>query len=451
MFSVKRFVHFLHALALVHIVESSSSVRSETTTASISQVHLAFAEDANAMRVSFSTGDRREEDVNVKYGETQKASCTTEHFRQWVNTSHELSPCKGCVNEYLHVCEMTDLVPGASYTYTIVASDANATFSFVAGRERTPYTFAVYGDMGTYVPEDGTGEASPTVKLLTNDVGASNIDGVLHVGDMAYDLADNGGQTATTFMNQIQPIASRVPYMVCPGNHEGGTTFAGDFKHFYRRFDMPLKQETQNNFYSFDVGTAHIISFSSEAYFWQYWNVERQYRWIERDLASVNRSKTPFIVTMAHRPMYCSNTDDHDDCTKVNSTMRRGLLAGKAHDGLFALEPLFKKYQVDLAFWAHEHTYERFFPMYENQVVNSTNDPSDPYHNPAATVHVVTGASGGREGHDGFGASGRTGSALRDIRYGYGRLTIANHTHLHWEEIEDNAGETIDSFWIRKD
>lgn len=348
---------------------------------------------------------------------------------------------------------MSDLVPGSIYTYNIISDDSNNfTSSFVAGRvDRSPFTFAVYGDMGTYVPEEGQGEASPTVNLLTKDVQNVKIDGVLHVGDMAYNLADNGGHTATTFMNQIQPIASRVPYMVCPGNHEGGTTFAGDFKHYYRRFDMPKKEDSQNNYYSFDVGYAHIISFSSEAYFWQYWNVERQFRFLEKDLQSVNRTKTPFVITMAHRPMYCSNTDDHDDCTKVNSTMRRGFLASKSHDGLFALEPLFKKYNVDLAFWAHEHTYERFFPMYENQVVNSTSDPTDPYHNAAATVHIVAGASGGREGHDGFNATGRMGSAYRDVRYGYGRLRIENATHLHWEEVEDGAGEIIDEFWIRKD
>ena len=34
-----------------------------------------------------------------------------------------------------------------------------------------------------------------------------------------------------------------------------------------------------------------------------------------------NRSKRPWIITMAHKPMYCSN-DDSDDCTKANSIVR---------------------------------------------------------------------------------------------------------------------------------
>jgi hypothetical protein len=36
---------------------------------------------------------------------------------------------------------------------------------------------------------------------------------------------------------------------------------------------MPNKPKTSNNYYSFNMGPAHIIAFSSEAYFWQLWEV----------------------------------------------------------------------------------------------------------------------------------------------------------------------------------
>jgi hypothetical protein len=45
--------------------------------------------------------------------------------------------------------------------------------------------------------------------------------------------------------------------------------------------------------------------------------VEKQFAWLKRDLANVNRMRTPWVITMAHRPMYCSNSDDADDCTKA--------------------------------------------------------------------------------------------------------------------------------------
>ena len=418
------------------------------------QVHLAFSADPDSMTLSWSTPTKPVSPLTVTYSrhgtsDTASVTATMSHFVQHLNTSHPLSKCPGCVDEYLHVATLTGLRSGNHYTYTIGDNLFTAEFTAGRGLERENFTFAVYGDMGTHIPD---GKPSPNLKRLIADVDAGRIDGVLHVGDFAYNMADNGGQTAATFFRQIQPIAARVPYMACPGNHEGGTTFAGDFKHYYRRFDMPNKEQSHNSYYSYDIGPAHIISFSSEAYFWQYWAVAQQFEWLKKDLASVNRSATPWIITMAHRPMYCSDSDDHDDCTKINSTMRHGLFAGKnnSRDGMFALEPLFKKYSVDLAFWAHEHTYERLWPTIENKVVNSSFDRDDPYHRAAGVTHIVTGAAGGREGHDRFNGPRAAWSVVRDARYGYGRLRLVNHTHIYWEEIESGNGSVIDAFWMRK-
>jgi hypothetical protein len=105
--------------------------------------------------------------------------------------------------------------------------------------------------------------------------------------------------------------------MVTPGNHEAGTNQFGNLHHYVKRFNMPMKQVSNNNFFSWDMGPVHLISFSSEAWFWQLWETEKQFEWLKKDLAAVDRSRTPFVVTMAHRPMYCSNSDDADDCTKV--------------------------------------------------------------------------------------------------------------------------------------
>ena len=57
----------------------------------------------------------------------------------------------------------------------------------------------------------------------------------------------------------------------------------------------------------------------------------------------------------------------------------------------YALEPLLYKYGVDLAIWAHEHSYERSWPLFNQTVYNATGD--DPYYNPKATVHVTTGSA----------------------------------------------------------
>ena len=68
--------------------------------------------------------------------------------------------------------------------------------------------------MGTVVPEGGV---SPSLARMMDDMAAGRIDAVLHVGDMAYDMGDDGGHNGDLFMNQIQPIASMLPYMVTLG------------------------------------------------------------------------------------------------------------------------------------------------------------------------------------------------------------------------------------------
>lgn len=133
--------------------------------------------------------------------------------------------------------------------------------------------------------------------------------------------------------------------------------------------------------------------------------------------ANSERDKHPWIITMGHRPMYCSNFDG-DDCTRYDSIVlpkcslryfnnneinytnsltainnfyvikkywrvkpvnllipssflqiRTGLPVTHA----YGLEKLFYTYGVDLMIWAHEHSYERLWPVYNRTV--HTNSP----------------------------------------------------------------------------
>ena len=80
----------------------------------------------------------------------------------------------------------------------------------------------------------------------------------------------------------------------------------------------------QNNFfYSFNIGPAHVIAFSTEFYFfveYGWGQIGNQFRWLEKDLqeATANRGQQPWIITMGHRPMYCSD-DFRDDCSHQES------------------------------------------------------------------------------------------------------------------------------------
>lgn len=84
---------------------------------------------------------------------------------------------------------------------------------------------------------------------------------------------------------------------------------------------------------------------------------------------------------MAHRPMYCTNSDK-DDCTKFDDRVRVGLPYIKK----YGLEELFFKYGVDLEIWAHEHSYERLWPVFNYTVLNGSYEA--PYTNPRGPVHI---------------------------------------------------------------
>jgi hypothetical protein len=90
-------------------------------------------------------------------------------------------------------------------------------------------------------------------------------------------------------MNQIQTIAAYLPYMTCPGNHE----WAYNFSNYVNRFSMPNYDDPtsiggdNNHFFSLDIGPVHLVSFSTEFYFffqYGFTQIKRQYEWLENDL-----------------------------------------------------------------------------------------------------------------------------------------------------------------------
>ncbi|CAF1472190.1 unnamed protein product, partial [Adineta steineri] len=173
-----------------------------------------------------------------------------------------------------------------------------------------------------------------------------------------------------------------------------------------------------------------------------------QYHWIEQDLKEANkpenRAKQPWIITMAHKPMYCSNNND-DECLFANGYIfiRIGLPFIQA----FGFEQLFAQYGVDLEFWAHEHSYERLWPVYNMTVYNGTKGA---YIDPDAPVHVVTGSAGCNERHDPFGVP-RPWTAFQNSDYGYTRMNVYNSSHLYLEQVsDDQGGKVIDSMWLIK-
>ncbi|KAL3312201.1 hypothetical protein Ciccas_009211 [Cichlidogyrus casuarinus] len=239
---------------------------------------------------------------------------------------------------------------------------------------------AVVGDMGVK-----NARALPEMKdKAVND----QFNLVLHVGDFAYDMDVDEGRVGDQFMRSIEPIASRSEIMKTHSRNDlcNFDSFS-NFSHYTNRFTTE-GGSLDSHFYSFNVGKMHIISFSSEFYYYVWYGWEQmvqQYYWLKADLEEANRpenrAKRPWIIAMGHRPMYCSNSNDPQHCTNKDNAIREGVVYRPYNKEpaakLFSLEELFYQHGVDLIFSAHEHSYERMWPVYRSKLKLEILKPKD--------------------------------------------------------------------------
>ncbi|KAH7709543.1 Protein F18E2.1 b [Aphelenchoides avenae] len=345
------------------------------------------------------------------------------------------------VHRYIHRVTMVNLKPNTTYYYKVGSPQGwSHVFHFKTFPEDNdfPFRICVFGDLGVL-----NGTSTPYLQKAAQ---RGDFDIVIHIGDIAYDLHTDDGNRGDIFMRQMEPIAAYVPYMVIAGNHEDD---GQNFSHYKNRFSMPNSPFGDNQVYSFDLGPIHFVAVSTEYYgfFYEYGigSIWAQYNWLKQDLkkADDNREKTPWIVSFQHRPFYCSNENSEECASFENRLIRTG------YEDFPGLEKLFLDHGMDLGFWGHEHSYERFYPVSERKVYNQTENP---YHNAPAPVYVITGSAGCHSGHAWFRNPPVPGSAVRNNDYGYSILHVKNRTHLFLEQISVETGtRMVDSVWITKD
>ncbi|XP_005177289.2 acid phosphatase type 7 isoform X2 [Musca domestica] len=401
------------------------------------QIHLSYGENVYEYVVTWSTRDNTKASV-CKYGVGNLTNIANNKY----GPSKFTDGGKAKKTQYIHRVSLKNLKENTRYIYhcgSALGWSSLYWFKTPPKQDVWSPSLVIYGDMGN--------ENAQSLPRLQEEIQMGGIDAILHVGDFAYDMHSLDGTVGDEFMRQIEAISAYVPYMVVPGNHEE----AYNFSNYKARFSMPGGGK-DNLFYSFDMGPVHFIGFSTEVYYFLQLGLKPlvfQYKWLEEDLrlASLpeNRAKRPWIVTFGHRPMYCSN-DNGDDCSHHNTVVRQGLpiLGG------FGLEELFYRYGVDVEIWAHEHCYERTWPIYNYTVFNGS--ASAPYHNPKAPVHIITGAAGNKEGREPFFKNIPKWSAFHSQDFGYTRFKVFNETHIYFEQVSDDKnGEVIDRIWIVKE
>lgn len=435
----------LIALALVTLSLAHVSAKCSTSQPGLcpEQVHLAYHNDSMWV-VTWTTLNDTKGGSFVKWGTKPNVYTSTTKGTKTTFVNDILDPLSWRLT-WVHRATIYNLKPGNNFYNYVVGSDedgwSNEFTLKTLPLPGDPVTYAVYGDLGFV--------NSVSVPRLTVAANKRAFDMTIHVGDLAYNMHDDQGRVGDNFMNLIQPIATRMPYQTCPGNHE--LDVIGTFHSYKNRFSMPEWQSNENMFFSFDVGPVHFVAYNTECYLdgIDIPFIEAAYWWLEADLktAAANRHKTPWIIVYGHRPMYCTDVDERD-CTSEAKIIREGIdfLGVRS----FGIEELFYKYGVDMFLCGHEHNYERIWPIYKETVYNGSLE--HPYTNPKAPVYVVTGAPGCDEDlQNQWKEPIPSWSAIRNgVDYTYSIMTVYNTTTLSWEQIRASDGAVIDKFNLIK-
>ena len=124
-----------------------------------------------------------------------------------------------------------------------------------------------------------------------------------------------------SFGRLIQSSAARVPWQVIEGNHEEEVVKDKlGFLAYETRFHTPSASSESHTslYYSYEVAGLHVIMLGC---YTDYDRHSKQYAWLKRDLAKVDRARTPWLVVGMHAPWYNSNVAHQGEVESMRSSM----------------------------------------------------------------------------------------------------------------------------------
>jgi len=365
----------------------------------------------------------------------------------------------GCFQKpgMLHVVRLTQLKPNTTYYYRVGLSygqgvQYSAVFNFSSAPplgSRDSFQYIVYGDQGC--PSVGWGDGGLWTSAMASR--ESKARAVHHFGDLAY--AMGAAHIWEEWLHMIEPFSRYIPLMVGVGNHEydhlvggangkdpSGVTSDAGFHPMWgnmgndsggecgvptsQHFTMPQSNNSNGVFwYSHDFATVHTIMLSTEH---NMTNGSPQYLFLQQDLKQINRTITPWLVIEMHRPMYESEFFWSQNTVGLGERQE--------------IEDLLLQYKVDLVLAGHYHAYLRTC----DGLYRSKCDQGGP-------THITVGSAGAILDKALLYPQEWTKKFV-PLKYGYGRITVANATHMRYQWVmagpnnDTEAGSIGDDVWI---
>ncbi|KAK1270133.1 Purple acid phosphatase 15 [Acorus gramineus] len=413
------------------------------------QVSVSLSADSDSVWVSWVTGEFQiGDDIKplnpksvasvVRYGRIRRLLKNEATGNSLIY--NQLYPFEGLQNYtsgIIHHVRLTGLKPGKLYYYQCgdpsipAMSDIHFFRTMpISSPGRYPRRIAIVGDLGLTYNSTSTVDHirhnKPDLLLMVGDVTYANLYLTNGTGSDCYSCSFSQTPIHETYQPRwdywgrfMEPLVSEIPIMVIEGNHElelqvDNITFAS----YSSRFAFPGEESRSYStfYYSFNAGGIHFIMLGA---YISYNKSSDQYKWLERDLANVDRSVTPWLVATWHPPWYSTYKAHYREaeCMRV------------------AMEDLLYSYGVDLVFNGHVHAYER-----SNRVYNYSLDPCGP-------VYITIGDGGPATGNFCWDRQPDY-SAYRESSFGHGILEVVNETHALWtwhrnQDLYDSPGDQI--------
>lgn len=405
------------------------------------QVHLSWTENPSEMRVTWQSRLNGKAIISYRPIFCGNSSTWTEFEAETTRIDFGTELYRF---SFVHTGVMSNISSDCHYEYSVsngLFSSDNYVFNGrTPGQDKqTSYKMLIYGDLGTH--EYG----KKTFNLMKTMTETEEILGVIHMGDIAYNLDSQQGLIGDKFLNMIKPIASSHAYMTVPGNHEK----ANNYTAYKQRFIMPRNDANQNTsyFYSFDIGPVHYVLLNTNPYLKTSLKGERetQTNWLIQDLkkANENRINVPWIITLHHHLLYCSH-DPSDSGSRKDCEVQAAVIR-------HSLEDIYYENKVDLVLSGHVHHYERQASVYKNQTVYGEVDELNKHVNANAPIHIISGSAGNWiRKNDPAAPNPCLWTRFMSDDFGFGTLSVLNETALLWEQFSSETNKMIDWVYIIK-
>ena len=227
------------------------------------------------------------------------------------------------VYEVLSQTGFTADVDGATNLVNIVSGASLQNFNFVAA--------------GDFSCTDDT-------KSTTSNMISKKPELILALGDLSYQKAPD------CWLNAIAPLDKKNSVKIAIGDHDVDTKFTR-YSQYIRHFNLTKP------YYSFNYQNVHFLAMATgKQQVIPYDNTSEQYRFVKEDLIGAHKNESiNLIIVYSFRSFYSSNTT-HPGQEDLRDTYH----------------PLFDKYGVDIVLQAHNHNYQRTYPLKYNHAKPST-------------------------------------------------------------------------------